>query len=149
MAAQDDTGAAREMVWRPSSRAFFVYYVAFAVVVFGPLINPEAGLPPWLGLVAGILVLGAIILGRFGREYRATPRGLKQVGFWPAKEEEIPWPDVGKITMQRGLVQTLLNVGNVVIHDKPGTRRLTWERLANPQGVVAALEARRAASGQG
>ena len=149
MAATGTTGSSPEAVWRPSSRAFFVYYVAFAVVVFGPLLNPEAGLPLWLGLVVGLLVLGAIVLGRFGQEYRATPRGLKQVGFWPAKEEEIPWPDVGKITMQRGLVQTLLNVGNVVIHDKPGTRRLTWERLANPQGVVAALEARRAAFGQG
>jgi len=145
MAAPDRSDFSPEAVWRPSTRAFFVYYVAIAVAVFGPLINPAAGLPPWVGLVLGLLVLAAVILGKFGQEYRATPRGLKRVGFWPAKEEEIPWPEVGEITLQRGLTQTLLKVGNVVIYDKQGAPRLCWERLADPQGVKAALEARRAA----
>ena len=145
MAAPDKTDFAQEAIWRPSYRAFFVYYVAIAVAVFGPLINPAVGLPPWVGLVVGLLVLAAVILGKFGQEYRDTPRGLKRVGFWPAKEEEISWPEVGEITLQRGLTQTLLNAGNVVIHDKQGVPRQVWERLAAPQGIKAALEARRAA----
>ena len=32
-------------------RAFLVHYVALAICFVGPLINPAAGLPPWLGLV--------------------------------------------------------------------------------------------------
>ena len=64
---------------------------------------------------------------------------------WPAKEEDIPWPEVGEIKVERGLTQTLLRVGNIVIYDNRGRPRLTWERLANPQGVKAALEAGRVA----
>ena len=145
MASQEKTDRSQEAVWRPSPRGFLVYYVAIAVAVFGPLINPEAGLPPWVGLVAGLLVLAAVIIQKFGQEYRATSSGIKRVGFWPAREEEIPWTEVGEIRLQRGLTQTLLQVGNLVILDKQGVPRLTWERLANPQGVKSALEARRAA----
>jgi hypothetical protein len=137
------TDVSPDTVWRPSYRAFFVYYVAIAVTVFGPLINPQVGLYPYVGFVIGLLVLAVFILGKFGQEYRATRTGLKRVGFWPAKETEILWPEVGEISVQRGLTQTLLNAGNVVIHDKQGVPRMCWERLADPQNVKAALEARR------
>jgi len=149
MAAQDKTELSQETVWQHSYRAFLVYYVAIALAVFGPLINPEVGLSPWVGMVVGLLVLAAVILGKFGQEYRATPRGLKRLGFWPAKEEEISWPEVGEIRLQRGLTQTLLQVGNLVILDKQGAPKMAWERLADPQGVKAALEARRAAFSPG
>ena len=149
MTAAESTDLSQEVVWRPSSRAFFVYYVAILVAVFGPLINPAVGLPPWVGLMVGLLVLAAVFWGRFGQEYRATPREIKRVGFWPAKEEAIPWAEVGEITVQRGLTQTLLNVGNLAFRDKQGVSRLTWERLADPQGVKASLEARRAFFSQG
>jgi hypothetical protein len=137
------TDVSQEAIWRPSYRAFFVYYVAIIVAVFGPLINPQVGLYPYVGFVIGLLVFAVFILGKFGQEYRATARGLKRVGFWPAKETEITWPEVGEIFIQRGLTQTLLNTGNVVVRDKQGAPRLCWERLADPQGVKAALEARR------
>jgi|UniRef100_A0A7C3UZE0 hypothetical protein len=134
--------ASQEKVWRPASRAFFVYYVAIAVAVLGPLINPAVGFPPWLGLVLGLLILAAVGLRRFGQEYRATPAGLKRLNFWPPGQEDLSWPEVGEITVQRGLTQTLLNTGNVVIHDKRGAPRLYWEKLANPQAVKAELEVR-------
>jgi hypothetical protein len=149
MAAQGNPDFSQEAVWRPSSRAFLVYYVAIAIAVFGPLINPAVGLPPYVGLAVGLVLLAAVILGKFGQEYRATSAGLKRLGFWPAKEENLPWPEVGEIRLQRGLTQTLLNVGNVVIHDRQGAPRLVWERLADPRGVMSALEARRAAFSQG
>jgi len=149
MAETGTTGSSQEAVWRPSIRAFFVYYVAIAVAVFGPLINPAVGVPPWAGLVIGLLVLGLVFLRMFGQEYRATPAGLRRVSFWPAGEESLAWPEVGQITVQRGLTQTLLNTGTVIFHDKQGVPKLMWERLADPQGVKAALEARRAASSSG
>jgi hypothetical protein len=144
MASEDKTGSSPEKVWRPSARAFFVFYVAMAICFAGPYSRPDL-LPPWLGFVLGLAVLAAVALRKFGQEYRLTPRGLKRVGFWPAVEEEIPWPTVGEIKVERGLTQTLLNAGNVVIYDKQGVPRLCWERLADPQGVKAALEDRRAA----
>jgi hypothetical protein len=139
------TDFSQEAVWRPTYRAFFVYYVAIAVAVFGPSINPAVGVPPWLGLVAGLLVFALVGLRKFGQEYRASPRGLKRINFWPAGEEDLAWPEVGEVTVQRGLTQTLLNTGTVVIQDKQGVPKIVWERLADPQGVKAALEAWRAA----
>ena len=143
MASGNKTEIAPEKVWRPSARAFLVYYVAIAVAIFGPIINPAVGVPLWLGILVGLAVLAALAVRKFGQEYRLTPRGLKRVGFWPAVEEEISWPEVGEIKVQRGLTQTLLNAGNVVIYDNQGVPRLCWERLADPQGVKAALEASR------
>lgn len=145
MASADKSEFSREAVWRPSYRAFFVYYVAIAVAVFGPLINPAVGVPPWVGFILGLAVVAALALRKFGQEYRATPQGLKRVGFWPAVEEEIAWSDVGEIKVERGLTQTLLNAGNLVIQDKKGVARLSWERLADPKGVKAVLEDRKAA----
>lgn len=145
MESTDKSEISREAVWRPSYRAFFVYYVAIAVAVFGPLINPAVGVPPWVGFILGLAVLAAVALRKFGQEYRATPQGLKRVSSWPAVEEEIAWPDVGEIKVERGLTQTLLNAGNLVIKDKKGVTRLSWERLADPRGVKAVLEDRKAA----
>jgi len=143
--AKDLTEISRETVWRPSYRGFLVYYVAFAVVFFGPMINPAVGVPVWLGVLLGLAVLGVFGLRKFGQEYRATPEGVKRVNYWPAVEEKLAWPEVGEIKVQRGLTQTLLNAGSVIIHDKAGQPQLSWERLADPKGVKAALEMRRAA----
>jgi hypothetical protein len=146
MASDDRTEISPEAVWRPSYRSFFVYYVAIAVAVFGPRINPAVGIPPWVGFLLGLAVMAVLALRKFGQEYRATPQGLKRVSFWPAVEEELAWPEVGEIKVQRGLTQTLLNAGSLVIHNKKGQPRLSWEHLADPKGVKAALELQRAAS---
>lgn len=149
MASTDKTETSREAVWVPSYRAFLVYYVAIGVAVFGPLINPAVGVPSWIGFVLGLAVFAALALRKFGQEYRATPRGLKRVGFWPAVQEEMAWSEVGEMSVERGLTQTLLDTGNVVIRDRQGVPRLLWERLADPKGVKTALEARKAAFAEG
>ena len=142
MLSMSSSDSTYQEVWRPSSRAFLVYYVAIAVAVFGPLINPAVGVPPWLGFLLGLGVLAGLALRRYGQEYRATPQGLKRLNFWPAAVEELSWEEVGEIKVQRGLTQTLLNTGDVIIQDKSGAPRLCWERLADPKGVKAALEAK-------
>lgn len=145
MTSTADPDVSQEMIWRPSGRAFLVYYVAIVVAVFGPLINPSVGVPPWLGLVLGLAVLALVAVKKIGQEYRATPRGLTQVSRWPAVSEELPWPEVGDIKVQRGLTQTLLNTGDLIIQDTKGVARLCWERLADPKGVKAMVEARQKA----
>jgi hypothetical protein len=145
MTSMEETDLSKEMIWRPSARAFLVYYVAIVVAVFGPLINPAVGVPPWLGLVLGLAVLALVAVKKIGQEYRATPRGLKQASWWPAVSEELAWPEVGEMKVQRGLTQTLLNTGDIIIQDTQGVARLCWERLADPKGVKAVLEARQKA----
>jgi hypothetical protein len=145
MTSMEETGFSQEKIWRPSGRAFLVYYVAIAVAVFGPLINPAVGVPPWAGLLLGLAVVALVGLKKFGQEYRATSRGLKQVAWWPAVTEELSWPEVGEMKVQRGLTQTFLNTGDIIIQDTQGVARLCWERLADPKAVKAALEARKQA----
>ncbi len=143
MAPEMSSPPRSEQEWQASGRAFFVYYVAIALCGLGPLINPEVGLPPWLGLALAVVLVAVVLYRKGGQEYQATSRGVRVVWRWPQRQEEIPWEDLGDIQLKRGLTQTLLNVGNLFITDKAGQKQLLWYGLADPKGVKAALEARR------
>ena len=132
-----------EQTWRPAPRAFFVCYVAFFLCFLGPLINPEAGLPLWLGVLLGLGILVMVAYRLWGQEYRVSSRGLSEAWKWPARQEEIPWQQIGDIQVRRGLTQSLLNVGNLVILDKTGRQQMLWYGLADPKGVKAEVDARR------
>jgi hypothetical protein len=129
-------------VFRPCSRAFFVYYVAMAICFLGPQINPAAGLPAWLGLVLGIILVAAVVYMRWGQEYQITPRGVSKVWPWTGRRLEIPWANVGEVLVRRGLTQTLLRVGNLLIQDKSGGPGLFWFGLPDPKGVKELIEGR-------
>jgi hypothetical protein len=129
-------------VFRPCGRAFFVYYVAMAICFFGPQINPAAGLPAWLGLVLGLILVAAVVYMRWGQEYRLTPRGVSKVWPWTGREVEIPWENLGEVTVRRGLTQTLLRVGNLSIQDKSGGPGLFWFGLSDPKAVQEVIQRR-------
>jgi hypothetical protein len=136
--------ASGDLVFKPSARAFFVHYVAMALVFFGPRLNPEVGLPVWLGTVLGFIVLGAVIYQKYGQEYRVTTRGVVRVQRWPSPgAEEIAWEDLGEILVLRGLTQTILQVGNLAFRDKAGERKLFWYGLLNPKNVKDLIERQR------
>ncbi|MBM4283695.1 MAG: hypothetical protein FJ128_00380 [Deltaproteobacteria bacterium] len=137
---ENKTASAESRVWRPCTRAFFVYYVAMAIAFFGPLINPAVGVPVWLGWLVGLLIAVGVAYHLFGQEYRATPRGLMKVWRWPPQEELLPWENVGAVTIRRGLTQTLLQVGNVVVSRRQGGEEMFWYGLTHPKEVKAALE---------
>jgi hypothetical protein len=136
-------------VWRPCGRAFFVYYVAMSIALFGPSINPAVGVPVWLGVVFAVLIGLAVAYNRFGQEYRATSRGVVKTWLWPRREQFIPWQQVGVVEARRGLTQSLLQVGNVVIQDRSGGEEMFWYGLPRPKDVKAAVEARRQAGEEG
>ena len=71
-----EPAASGDLVFKPCARAFFVYYVALALVVLGPRLNPAVGLPVWLGTLLGVIVLAAVIYQKYGQEYRVTSRGV-------------------------------------------------------------------------
>ena len=89
------SGAVR--IWRPCGRAFFVYYVAVAVAIFGPMINPAVGVPVWLGVLLGLLVAVAVAYHKFGQEYRLTPQGVMKIWRWPHRQQFIAWESVGEV----------------------------------------------------
>lgn len=130
------------LVYRPCGRAFFVHYVAMAICFLGPRINPAVGLPVWLGLVLGLLLVAAVIYMRWGQEYQVTPQGVSKVWRWTGRREEVSWENLGEILVRRGLTQTLLRVGNLIIRDKSGGPGLFWFGLGDPKGVKALLEER-------
>ncbi|MDD2904323.1 MAG: hypothetical protein PHU44_17995, partial [Syntrophales bacterium] len=113
-------------VFRPCGRAFFVHYVAMAICFLGPYTNPKAGLPPWLGLALGLLLVAAVVYMRWGQEYQVTPRGVSKVWTWMGRRQEILWENLGEVLIRKGLTQTLFKVGNLVIQDKSGGPGLFW-----------------------
>ena len=76
---------ASEQVLVPCGRAFFVYYVAMAIFLLGPHINPEVFLfgvfhfSPAVGTVLGLILIGLVVYLKLGREYRITTRGVATV----------------------------------------------------------------------
>src|SRR4030065_56597 len=82
--AENEIPASGDLVFRPCARAFLVYYVAMALVFLGPRLNPEVGMPIWLGTVLGLIVLAAVVYQRYGSEYRVTSRGVVRVWRWPS-----------------------------------------------------------------
>ncbi len=129
--------------WRPAPRAFFVYYVALFLCFFGPLINPEAGLPQWLGILLGVPILILVAYWLWGQEYLADSRGVAHVWRWPASRQEIAWQELGRIEVKRGLTQSLLNVGNLVLQNRSGGKEMLWYGVADPKKVKAAIENQR------
>lgn len=128
--------------WRPCGRAFFVYYVAMAVFFFGPLINPNVGLSPWMGFVLGSIVVAAVAY-MWTQEYQVTEKGISKVWRWPERRQDIPWENVGEIQVTRGFTQTMLRVGNLRIHDNTGGPEMFWFGLQHPKEVNDVIESSR------
>jgi len=142
MTEKETPGAESTLVFRPCGRAFFVHYVAMAICFVGPRINPAVGLPVWLGMVLGLVLVAAVVYMRWGQEYQVTPQGVSKVWRWTGRRQEIAWENLGEILVRRGLTQTLLRVGNLIIRDKSGGSELFWFGLADPKTVKAMIEER-------
>jgi hypothetical protein len=139
-----------EVVIKPCGRAFFVYYVAIAIFLLGPRLNPDV----WIfgmfhfslavGTALGLLVLVLVIYMKMGREYRITARGVVTVWRWPSpRQQEITWQNLGEVLVRRGLIQTILKVGNLIIQDKSGGPQMFWFGLGNPKEVQEDIQRRR------
>ena len=142
--ATTEPPASGDLVIKPCGRAFFVYYLAMALVFLGPRYNPEVGMPVWLGTVLGLIVLAAMIYQKYGTEYRVTSRGVMRVWRWPSpREREIAWENLGEILVLRGLTQSMLQVGNLALQDKAGGSDMFWYGLANPKDVKDLIDGKR------
>jgi hypothetical protein len=140
----EKAGAAAELIFTPCGRAFFVYYVAMALCFLGPRINPDVGLPVWLGTVLGLILVAAVVYMKWGQEYRITSQGVVKISRWPSpRRQEISWTGLGEVLVRRGLTQTLLQVGNLLIKDVSGGPEMFWFGLANPKEVKEEIERRR------
>ena len=142
--------AAAEVVIKPCGRAFSVYYVAIAIFLLGPRLNPDVRVfgvfqfSVAVGTVLGLLTIALVIYLKMGREYRITSQGLRTVWRWPSpRQEEISWANLGDVLLRRGLIQTILRVGNLIIQDKSGGPQMFWFGLANPKEIQAEIERRR------
>ena len=133
-----------DLVFKPSARAFFVHYVAMFLVFLGPRLNPEVGLPVWLGTVLGVIVLAAVIYQKYGTEYQISSRGVARVWRWPSpRRQEIAWENLEEVLVLRGLTQTMLQVGNLAFRDKAGGPQMFWYGLFNPKDVKDLIDGKR------
>jgi hypothetical protein len=139
-----DSATAGERAYTPCGRAFLVYYVAMALCFLGPRLNPEVGVPVWLGTVLGLMVVAVVVYMKWGQEYRLTPQGVVKLIRWPSPQrQEISWANLGEVVVVRGLTQSLLQVGNLILKDKSGGPEMFWFGLANPKEVKAEIGRRR------
>jgi hypothetical protein len=142
--AGNEIPASGDLVFKPSARAFFVHYVAMFLVFVGPRLNPEVGLPVWLGTILGLIVLAAVIYQKYGQEYQVTSRGVAKVIRWPSlRRQEIAWENLEEILVLRGLTQTMLQVGNLAFRDKAGGPEMFWYGLLNPKDVKELIDRKR------
>jgi hypothetical protein len=133
-----------DLVFKPCARAFFVYYVAMALVFLGPRLNPAVGLPVWLGTLLGLILVAAVIYQKYGQEYQVTSRGVAKLRRWPSPgRQEIPWENLGEVMVLRGLTQTVLQVGNLALRDKSGGSEMFWFGLAHPKDVKDLIDGKR------
>jgi hypothetical protein len=142
--ADNEISPSGDLIFKPSARAFFVHYVAMFLVLVGPRLNPAVGVPIWLGTLLGLIVLAAVIVQKYGTEYRVTSRGVARVKRWPTlQEQEIAWENLGDILVLRGLTQTVLQVGNLAFRNKAGDSEMFWYGLLNPKDVKDLIEGKR------
>jgi hypothetical protein len=142
--ADNETHGSGDLVFKPCARAFFVYYVAMALAFLGPRINPDMGLPVWLGTLLGLMVVAAVIYRKYGQEYEVTARGVARVKRWPSPQrQEIAWENLGEVMVLRGLTQTMLQVGNLALVDKSGGAEMFWFGLANPKDIKDRIDRKR------
>jgi hypothetical protein len=112
-----------------------------AICFLGPRINPDVGLPVWLGTVLGLILVAAVVYMKWGQEYRLTPQGVVKIIRWPTPRRwEISWANLGEIRVLRGLTQSLLRVGNLVIKDTSGGPDLFWFGLSHPKEIREEIE---------
>jgi hypothetical protein len=141
---ENETLTSSDLVFKPCARAFFVYYVAMLLLFVGPRLNPEVGLPVWLGTVLGLIVVAAMVYQKYGTEYQVTSKGVARVWRWPSPHRrEIPWEKLGEVQVLRGLTQTVLQVGNLALPDKSGGPEMFWYGLGNPVDVKDWIDERR------
>jgi hypothetical protein len=141
---------APEKILVPCGRAFFVYYVGIVIFLLGPRLNPDV----WIfgvfhfsvavGTLLGLALVALVVYLKLGREYRLSPQGLATRWRWPSpRQQEITWENLGEVLLRRGLTQSILRVGNLVIEDKSGGPEMFWFGLANPKEVQEEIDRRR------
>ncbi len=123
-----------------------------AIVIFlqGPRLNPEVRFfgvfhfSPAMGTLLGLALAALVVYLKLGREYRISQQGLATQWRWRSpRSQEITWENLGNVRLRRGLTQSLLRVGNLVIEDKSGGPELFWYGLANPKEVQEEIDRRR------
>jgi len=148
--AEKEMTPAPEEILVPCGRAFFVYYVGIVIFLLGPRLNPEVRIfgvfhfSVAVGTLLGLALVALVVYLKLGREYRLSPQGLATRWRWPSpREQEITWENLGEVLLRRGLIQSILRVGNLVIEDKSGGPEMFWFGLANPKEVQEEIERRR------
>ncbi|MGP8051115.1 MAG: PH domain-containing protein [Desulfobaccales bacterium] len=151
--AKKEAESGPEEILVPCGRAFFVYYVAIVIFLLGPRLNPNVTIfgvfrfSEALGTLLGLALVALVVYLRLGREYRLSEEGLATRWRWPSpRQQEITWENLGNVLLRRGLSQSILRVGNLVIEDKSGGPEMFWFGLANPKEVQEEIARRRRAA---
>ena len=136
-----ETTNERQITIKPHARAFAVWYVAIFLFAAGPLQNQESVLSPWQGiLIAALIALGVIVKARTSRLVITPETILRTGGLFNRTRIEWPLSDLARVTVMRGLIHKLLNVGVLQLEDRDASKLIRFWGVESPLEVKAAIE---------
>lgn len=103
--------------FRPTWRAFSVYFLGVVIFGLGPEVNPQAPISPALSHLIASLFLAFILVKRFGSEYFLNEESIRAVTSFPtSRDRSLPVKEINRIDLRRGISQRLLRVAHVHIY---------------------------------
>lgn len=132
------------------SRKVFLFYYISSIIIFGLMLIlyfKGISLNPWLRSIALALGLSSILIPEVSRalsdRYIITDTRLTIIqGFIRQKKKNLHFFAMGfipDITIKQGVMQRLLNYGNVYVRGASG-RKIQLRNIDNPQKYMTILE---------
>jgi membrane protein YdbS with pleckstrin-like domain len=100
---------------QPAWRSYFIFYTAIFIFGLGPLVNPQAGLNPVLGMVLALFLAIFVWHRRTTTYYRLTSKEvIRETKGWGQPQRQIlPLAEIAAVEARRGIVQRFITVGHL------------------------------------
>lgn len=135
----------RSVVWEafPSWAQFSWLYLLSAVSALrGALLFKfeVGGWEMWM-LGAGMLIACAVILRHWGHYELTRSQITVRNGYTRREIQSIPLSDLGRVTVQQGVVADFFGIGTVLVHAQSSDRLLSLRGVRDPEELKIRIEA--------
>jgi hypothetical protein len=128
---------------RPAWKSYFVFYAAILIFGFGPSLNPEVGLNPYLGMALAWLLVLFVIYRKKTTCYKVTPTRIVRETGAPGMvvRKDLPLTEISTISVRRGIAHRFLGLGHLQFQSRsPHFSDLWWFGISKPFQVVKDIE---------
>jgi len=113
---------------QPAWRSYFIFYTAIVIFGLGPLINPQAGLNPILGMVLAFFLAIFIWYRRTTTYYRLTSKEVMREtkGWGQLQRQVLPFAEIAAVEARRGIVHRFIAVGHLRFKSRSAAYPEIW-----------------------